>query len=367
MPTNRIGRSTSGSDGKSRPKSSSPAKASSPPGGSREPARYKGKDTVTAKKTHQKAMPEAPRAAKAAPRSPQKDENPGARAGVRLPTPEATLVDIDKKLERWVVEGVEKKTRGQRENPQWFSWRQNRITASIAHSVSRSRFANGQSQTPPASYISSILGEGSRVMTRAMHWGVQKEAVAARQYECLKSQQLGRPVRVQECGLFVDPQRSWLAASPDGIVEDAKTSKPLLLLEIKCPYKHREHTVAVACEDPTFCLELGGEAGSSPQRYRLKTKHCYYTQVQCQMAVVGIHKIDFVIFTLKEMVIVPISFDAEFWENTLSKLEYFYKKGVRPRLWEKAQGIPALRPELGGETADTNRSQEKRGCGMLED
>ncbi|XP_018604039.1 uncharacterized protein LOC108932272 [Scleropages formosus] len=387
MPTNR-GRDVSGSDGVSRPKNvlrvkvnaagsssvatssagdgrralaadSASTETSSPPGGSRESARQMEKDTTAAKKNYRRGTPaaqvevrnEISLPAETPPRSSQKkdeEEEPSARVEVRLPSAEAMLLGMGTKLDRQVVEEVERQTRGQRENPLWFACRQNRITASIAHSISHSRFVNGSSQTPAASYLSSVLGEGPRVMTRAMHWGVKNEAVAARQYERLKSKRLGRPVRVRECGLFVDPLRCWLAASPDGIVEDESTGERLLLLEIKCPYKHREHTVAEACEDRNFCLELGEGrgAGAGAQRYRLKAKHSYYTQVQCQMAVVGIHKMDFVLFTLKEVAIVPVTFDAQFWEDTVAKLELFYTEGVIPRLREKAQRAAALRPEL---------------------
>lgn len=73
----------------------------------------------------------------------------------------------------------------------------------------------------------------------------------------LKSLELRQEVYVQDCGLFIDPQRSWLAASPDGIVIERRTGKWLLCLEVKCPYKHRHSRVEDACrEDPAFCLEI---------------------------------------------------------------------------------------------------------------
>lgn len=62
---------------------------------------------------------------------------------------------------------------------------------------------------------------------------------------------------VQECGLFIDAQRPWLAASPDGIVTDKETGQRLLCLEVKCPYKHKDRRVEDACrEDRAFCLEI---------------------------------------------------------------------------------------------------------------
>ncbi|XP_062408923.1 uncharacterized protein LOC134099908 [Sardina pilchardus] len=259
------------------------------------------------------------------------------------PKPEAVPLGLDVKVDGPTVQAVEVHTRGQSENPNWFSWRQNRITASTAHRISHSRFVSGQSRTPPESYVTAILGEGRNVRTRAMTWGIEREAQAAQIYQRLKSKVLGRAVKVQECGLFIDPQRAWLAASPDGIVEDKQTGERLLCLEVKCPYKHRENTVREAClQDSAFCLELADE---EDQQYRLKTKHSYYTQVQCQMAVTGIHKADLVVFTLRETAVVPVTFDPEFWDDTVAKLEKFYREGVLPRLREKGHVIPTALPE----------------------
>lgn len=259
------------------------------------------------------------------------------------PKPEAVPLGLGIKVDRATVQHVEIQTRGQRVNPNWFSWRQNRITASTAHRVSHSRFVNGQSKTPPESYVTAILGEGQNVKTRAMTWGIEHEAQAAQIYQRLKSKLLGRAVKVRDCGLFIDPQRAWLAASPDGIVEDKQTGERLLCLEVKCPYKHRENTVRDAClQDSAFCLELCDE---EDQEYRLKTKHSYYTQVQCQMAVTGIHKADLVVFTLRETAVVPVTFDPKFWDDTVVKLEKFYIEGVVPRLREKGHIIPSALPE----------------------
>lgn len=78
---------------------------------------------------------------------------------------------------------------------------------------------------------------------------------------------------VQECGLFIDPQRPWLAASPDGIVRDEQTGQRLLCLEVKCPYKHRNRRVEDACrEDHAFCLELRGQDGDASEQVKINTR-----------------------------------------------------------------------------------------------
>ncbi|XP_034721831.1 AP2-associated protein kinase 1-like, partial [Etheostoma cragini] len=176
------------------------------------------------------------------------------------PTPDQVPLGLGQQVDRGVVEQVEVLTRGQSTNPAWFTWRRNRITASVAHRIAHCRFANSKSKAPPPSYLAAVTGEGPRVQTRAMTWGIQREAEAVRKYQELKTASLGRPVSVQDCGLFIDQQRSWLAASPDGIVTDSQTGR--WLLEVKCPYKHRHQWVEDACrDDPAFCLETTDATG----------------------------------------------------------------------------------------------------------
>ncbi|KAF3693449.1 hypothetical protein EXN66_Car009125 [Channa argus] len=253
--------------------------------------------------------------------------------------PEQVPMGLGVHLERSVVEEVEVLTRGQSTNKQWFSWRKNRITASVAHRIAHCRFVNGKSKTPPPSYLSAITGEGPNVKTRAMSWGTTMEAEVVRRY--------------QNCGLFIDAHHPWLAASPDGIVTDSRSGQWLLCLEVKCPYKHRQKRVEDACrDDPAFCLEIQEdkdrqEPGVAPV-YRLKKSHSYYTQIQCQLAVTGLPQADLVVFTLKEMAIVPVKFDADLWEETVSKLEVFYRDAVLPHLREKKGKVTvgAWMPEL---------------------
>ncbi|XP_030008257.1 uncharacterized protein LOC115431752 isoform X2 [Sphaeramia orbicularis] len=265
------------------------------------------------------------------------------------PTPDQVPLGLGVHVDRSVVDQVEVLTRGQRTNQDWFEWRKNRITASVAHRIAHCHFVHGKTKTPPTSYLADITGEGRRVQTRAMSWGVEQEAEAVRRYQGLKSAALRRPVSVQDCGLFIDAHRPWLAASPDGIVTDSRTGQWLLCLEVKCPYKHRHRRVEDACRDnPDFCLQIVDEDGQNAARcpgprYRLKSSHSYFTQIQCQLAVTGLKNADLVVFTLKETAVVPVTFDPELWAETVSRLEVFYRDALLPHLQQKTA---AWTPEL---------------------
>ena len=81
-------------------------------------------------------------------------------------------------------------------------------------------------------------------------------------------------LHVEECGLFVDMIKGFLAASPDGTV--GKNA----LVEVKCPLKCRDNDMEeLAASDSTFCLEV--RAGE--EKLRLKRNHNYYYQIQGQM------------------------------------------------------------------------------------
>ncbi|CAJ0945190.1 unnamed protein product [Ranitomeya imitator] len=173
-------------------------------------------------------------------------------------------------------------------------------------------------------YKIEIETRGQRDNQEWHYWRMKKKAVTA--YESLASINKGREVTVEACGLFIHPTKNWLAASPDGIVKDKRTGETLNVLEVKCPYKHREHTIREACKDRNFCLTLNGDS------YALKRQHAYFTQVQCQMAVSGINDADFVVYTKMETAVVPVKFDLHFWKDTEPKLERFYTEAVLPNI-----------------------------------
>ena len=79
---------------------------------------------------------------------------------------------------------------------------------------------------------------------------------------------------VEECGLFVDLHKGYLAASPDGTV--GKDS----LVEVKCPYVCRDNSIEdLARQDHSFCLEFD----FLEDKLRLKRNHNFYYQVQGQL------------------------------------------------------------------------------------
>ncbi|KAJ1198498.1 hypothetical protein NDU88_002339 [Pleurodeles waltl] len=218
------------------------------------------------------------------------------------------------------VQVIEKETRGQRDNPKWHEWRQNRITASVTNKITNSHFVNHKTSEVPQSYLKAVVGQAPVIQT----WGICNEKREVQEYAHLKSRNSRGGVKVEDCGIFIHPKKTWLAASPDGIVKNNSTGKPIGLLEVKCPYKHKDQTIREACKDDKFCLTPAGNSNT------LKKDHPYYTQVQTLMAATGVKKTDFVVYTKKETTIAPVKFDAKFWKATEPKLETFYNDVIVP-------------------------------------
>ena len=111
------------------------------------------------------------------------------------------------------------------------------------------------------------------------------------------------------------------------------------VLEIKCPYSHRQDSVDLAAlNDDTFCLKIHDSA------LHLDHNHAYYYQIQTQMFVCNVNYCDFCVrtFPLEESSphIEHIFRNDDFWRECLTKAEIFFTTCLLPELLET--GIPDL-------------------------
>ena len=124
---------------------------------------------------------------------------------------------------------------------------------------------------------------------------------------------------IEEPGLMLSEEHGWLGASPDGIRKCACC--PNALLEIKCPYKGADM-------DPKEAFLLETVGGDKNGNYFLKTTHLHYFQIQTGMAVCGLKKCDFVVFTPKGIYVVNVNFDQAIWNSTSKTVKMFYTKNI---------------------------------------
>lgn len=222
-----------------------------------------------------------------------------------------------------VIYEIEERTRGQSDNDLWLTSRKARITASVFHDISTRK-----SNTPPEKLVERILGNSGNnkynEFVPSLKWGKKMENVAKKHYIAINKLKFKRKIQIQEKGLILHKDYSYLGASPDGIVVHNSTKH---LIEVKCPYKWRTKSVTEACRDSDFFCFV-----DENNDIQLKHSSRYYTQIQGQMGICCVKSCDLVVYTTKQTKIIPVSFDEVFWENLLKKLIAFYKQFVLHKL-----------------------------------
>ena len=137
------------------------------------------------------------------------------------------------------------------------------------------------------------------------------------------------------CGLHIDTDHPYLAATPDGIVSCDCCGTGLL--EIKCPFKHKDSFLS-EIEDRQFCLEK-----QPTGELKLKVSHDYYVQVQAQLSMCGKVYCVFVCWTTASIHVECIQANRELTESLHPKLSRFFSNYLLPELLTnklKLTGIP---------------------------
>jgi len=225
---------------------------------------------------------------------------------------------------------IERNTRGQGKNPEWIRERKERLTASNFGRVVKMRSATSCQNT-----VISILYPNRRENDEAIRYGKDSEKKAI---EDLNSFLADEVLTVEECGLFVDLHKGFLAASPDGTVgKDG-------LVEVKCPLSCRDESIEdLARQDHSFCLEYH----TGEDKLRLKRTHNYYYQVQGQLHIANRDKCYFMVWAPTEYHLEIIHYDQEFWEDMEEVLEHFYINCLLPEIVDPRapRGLPVREPE----------------------
>ncbi len=125
---------------------------------------------------------------------------------------------------------------------------------------------------------------------------------------------------MEKCGIFVDPELSFLGASPDGITDNGAG-----LIEVKCPYVGRDSAIQPGKNFPFLCKDESGE------KFELRRTHNYFYQVQGQLGIAKRSYCYFIVYTLKDFFVQKIEFDRDFFSvEMLPKLRLFYTEQYRP-------------------------------------
>lgn len=150
--------------------------------------------------------------------------------------------------------------------------------------------------------------------TRATAHGLHFEAEAIQNYEQISGHTVSR------CGIFIDSDLAFLAASPDGIVEGK------IVVEVKCPFSAKGKEI----NDRTVPYLKKCDGG-----FTLKKNHIYYAQVMCQLSVTGLHTCHFIVYTICSIIIVEIERDEEFILTLRNKAQEFFNEQLAPAIKNK--------------------------------
>ncbi|KAH7976022.1 hypothetical protein HPB52_008226 [Rhipicephalus sanguineus] len=140
---------------------------------------------------------------------------------------------------------------------------------------------------------------------------------------------------VQPCGLFVDLEHGFLAASTDGLVGTDR------IVEVKCPFRYKEDEPMEAARKFLTKKQKDGDPV-------LSRSHRYFYDVQGQLHITRRIMCDFVVYTTKGIHVQEIHRDDAFWKTKMEPfLLRFYKDCVLPEIVDSrlARSMGVRRPE----------------------
>ena len=213
---------------------------------------------------------------------------------------------------------VEETTRGQADNAEWHRQRRGRLTASMFGEAYKSTM-----RTPDCSLAQKVVDPIPFRSSYTEH-GIKYEAVARELY--IKDHLSHHNAhKYRESGLWVSPDKPWLAASPDGLISCKCCGDGVL--EIKCTAKYWAETTREIATRGDYEIEL--EDGV-PQ---LKKTSKWYRQVQAQMYICGRSYCDFVLMTSQDQLYQRIYYDENWENNVIPKVCDFFTVCVFPNFF----------------------------------
>lgn len=124
---------------------------------------------------------------------------------------------------------------------------------------------------------------------------------------------------VSKCGLSVEREIPWLAASPDGLVGDDS------LIEVKCPLTGKNMTPNEMVEKRKGVVGSFWQLDKNNGYYSVNKRHPYHYQIQGQLHITQKKLGFFMLWTPLVVKTEKVMRDDNFWEtNMVSKLEKFY-------------------------------------------
>ena len=215
------------------------------------------------------------------------------------------------------IDTIERRTRLQAKEDDWFYYRKGIITGTLTCRVSNTIKRGEKSDTVNDGISKRYCFP---LYYPAIIWGRDHEEVAIAAFiKTMKPKHYD--LKVTRAGVRLDDTHHFIGASIDGLVECSCCIGPVVL-EIKCPYSIRGGTVAAD----------GNKLQYLTNDLKLKQNHYYYYQLQTYLGIYKCKMGYFCVYTPKDVLILRIDFDKNFWENLKNDLcryyEHYYLKDI---------------------------------------
>ena len=220
------------------------------------------------------------------------------------------------------IMALERATCGQARNQIWHEHRKGRVTSSKAHMCAKKVGDSGAISGKTDYVVASVMDYADPFVSPATTWGSSREKQAITRYY---KESNHRSLKVTPCGMFVDKELSFVAASPDSLVQCECHGKGIL--EVKNPWKYRDLTIDEYVSKSDTYLK-----SDSQGVYYLDKSHEYYTQVQLQMHVSNTKWCDFCVCLKNSFFVQNITYDETFTDVLLKKLFTMYHAIILPEL-----------------------------------
>ena len=216
------------------------------------------------------------------------------------------------------IDFIEKKTRLQSQQSDWFLYRKGRITASKCK-----RVASLKPTTSPSKTIKELLVNNTPQST-AMLQGLQNEDNIAEAFiNKMDTVEGKKGVTITKCGLFVSKTHGFLGARPDGIFTDPEETTPGVA-EFKYIQVKPDETLTDVLLRQHICSKV---QHNNAETIQLNKNHKYYFQLYQQMFVTGYHWGVFIAQgTEGGLFYEKVTFTEAFWSPILNKVENFFDK-----------------------------------------
>ncbi|KAJ8321536.1 hypothetical protein KUTeg_000912 [Tegillarca granosa] len=225
---------------------------------------------------------------------------------------------------------VNKFTIGQSQNVNWHNLRHGRLTASKFYNIfTRINTHLENPNSDMTSLLSTVMGYSPpNPNLKALKFGRESEPIAKSLYkrEYVKSHS---ETCFSECGIFLDANNSYLAASPDMLVSCSCCGNGLLEVKTIMAPKCDTCFAFCYCNLPSFFYNCNNSLN-------IKKNHSYFCQMQGQMAITHRNWCDLFVYSVNGSYKERVYFDKDYYDKIFVNLKYFFKTFVAPEIFSKS-------------------------------